>query len=193
MEKATALPEAWRPVPGFEGFYEVSSCGRVRSVDRVVERSDGRRRRFPGVLLTPTLRLDGRYSLPLCRDGQSTRVLVAALVLSAFDGPRPLGLVACHRNGKATDDRVENLRWDTQSSNNYDRVSHGNDPHRQRECCPLGHPLVVPNLVPRRLAIGHRVCLACNRARCRVWRARRRGVELDLSVVAAECLAEILS
>ncbi|MFZ0718125.1 NUMOD4 domain-containing protein [Mycobacterium sp.] len=35
--------EEWREIPGFEGWYEVSSCGRVRSVKRIVVRSNGRR------------------------------------------------------------------------------------------------------------------------------------------------------
>lgn len=40
--------ELWAPIPGFEGSYEVSTCGRVRSLDRVITFRDGRSRFAPG-------------------------------------------------------------------------------------------------------------------------------------------------
>lgn len=51
--------------------------------------------------------------------------LVHRLILEAFVGPCPDGLIACHNNGIPGDNRIENLRWDTHKSNTYDRVSHG--------------------------------------------------------------------
>jgi hypothetical protein len=107
--------EQWRPIPGWEG-YEVSSLGRVKSLPRVVERWSARcrtpvRLRLRGRTLKPHVRRDGYASVALCENGQPRTQLVCALVLSAFTGPRPDGMVACHNNGIRNDNRLSNLRW----------------------------------------------------------------------------------
>jgi hypothetical protein len=50
---------------------------------------------------------------------------VHSLVLEAFVGPRPAGMDACHNNGDPSDNRAENLRWDTRKGNFVDRDAHG--------------------------------------------------------------------
>ena len=50
---------------------------------------------------------------------------IHTLVLEAFVSLRPIGMVACHNNGNPIDNRVENLRWDTQANNNKDKILHG--------------------------------------------------------------------
>jgi hypothetical protein len=47
------------------------------------------------------------------------------LTLIAFRGPRPPGMQACHNDGKRTNNRIENLRWDTAAGNQADKVAHG--------------------------------------------------------------------
>ena len=47
------------------------------------------------------------------------------LVLEAFVGPRPKGMLGCHNNGSKKDNRISNLRWDTPQANADDRVKHG--------------------------------------------------------------------
>ncbi len=59
-------------------------------------------------------------------DGSTRRSrLVHHMVLEAFVGPRPEGMVACHKDGNVLNNHVSNLRWDTQSANLLDRVRHG--------------------------------------------------------------------
>jgi hypothetical protein len=58
-------------------------------------------------------------------DGKKSTRSVHSLVLTAFVGPRPDGMVGCHNNGVCHDNRIENLRWDTQAGNLRDRVAHG--------------------------------------------------------------------
>lgn len=61
--------------------------------------------------------------------GKKRRIVkVANLVLEAFRGPRPRGLIVCHHNDQPTDDRLENLRWDTPASNTHDAVRNGVHP-----------------------------------------------------------------
>lgn len=123
--------EIWKAIVGWEGFYEVSNWGRVRSLDRVVPNGRGSVRRVPGRIMKP---YKDRPKYPhmiiqLSRGGRSKEhaqfPLVHKLVLEAFVGPRPPGLEACHNNGDGTDNRVSNLRWDTHKANMADQFKHG--------------------------------------------------------------------
>lgn len=77
--------EIWRPVQRFEGIYEVSSHGRVRSVDRVVEYSDGRVAEIDGQILSICDNGRGGYPKVTLYDGDSVwQVLVHRLVAEAF-------------------------------------------------------------------------------------------------------------
>lgn len=135
--------EEWRPVVGHENSYEVSSRGSVRSVDRVLVFTDGRSRRARGRELKPwPLRRVGHLCVTL---SGGVKALVHVLVLEAFIGPRPLGMVACHNNGIAEDNRVDNLRWDTYSENNRDLVRHGTHHQSRKTHCPQGHEYTVEN------------------------------------------------
>lgn len=123
MQDHTPTIEEWVPVVGYEGFYEVSSLGRVRSVDREFIRADGRRQCRRGRLLKPTPSGRGYPSVTL-RHG--VRRTVHILVCIAFHGPRPHpDYDAAHNNGVLTDNRRENLRWATKSENQQDSVRHG--------------------------------------------------------------------
>lgn len=121
-----AEAEEWRPILGFEGFYEVSDQGRVRSLDRIL--SDGRRWR--GQVMRTQI-VDRYEQLVLSRNGQSARN-VHVLALEAFRGERPIGMEVCHGNGISTDNRLENLRWDTPKSNAADRETHGRTARSER-------------------------------------------------------------
>jgi hypothetical protein len=165
--------EEWRPVVGWEGSYEVSNYGRVRSIDRVVTRRDGGEARFKGQMLT-LYRSPGHYfrvALPRSGGGQQW-ACVHKLVLDAFVGPRPVGLVACHNDGDHCNNHVSNLRWDTYSSNSYDKVKHGVDHQTLKTHCPRQHPYDAENTyIGRR---GGRYCRHCKRERDERCRAEKR-------------------
>lgn len=99
----------------------------------------------------------------------------------------------CHNDGNPSNNIVENLRWDTHSGNMMDRTLHGTHYQRDKTLCPANHPLKAPNLVTKRAAIGHRVCLSCSRARATIQRLRKKGVDGDFQVIADEHLRKILS
>lgn len=164
-------PEIWKPVVGYEGLYEVSSKGRVRSLPRVFARGATRGE----VVLRPTIRRgrNGRVeklSVGLTKANVCTTHLVHHLVLTAFSGPRPLGTEACHGNGNAADNRVENLRWDTHSVNEIDKVRHGTHNEARKRWCPIGHLLTDPNLVASEKKRGIRKCRACAAARVKAFK-----------------------
>lgn len=132
---AAFLPvERWKPIPGYEGVYEVSDLGRVRSLDRIeeyqrIDQYSGRiitvHRRHRGKLLRPGPAKSGHLSVVLGRGNSRT---VHSLVLEAFVGSCPPGMECLHKNGKPWDNRLENLRWGTRSENLHDAVRHGQKP-----------------------------------------------------------------
>ena len=116
--------ERWVDIPGYEGMYQASDRGRVRSYPRVIERSDGTVEHRVGKLLHARVnRKKGNYQqVGLCKDGKCKTFYVHSLVALAFIGIRPDNCVICHANGNPQDNRVENLRYDTQSENMRDNV-----------------------------------------------------------------------
>lgn len=117
--------EEWRAIPGWAGYYEVSGLGRVRSVERFVHFSDGRVRRYDAKLRATHVDGFGYHKVTLKRSGKQDRVLVHQVVAAAWIGPRPPGLDICHYDGDKTNNRHENLRYDTRSANHADSVRHG--------------------------------------------------------------------
>lgn len=127
--------ETWKPVVGFEGFYEVSSLGRVRSLDRVEKirnRWGDMDRVKRGKILKPGLR-DRHLTVDLRAPGRIPRhYLVHRLVLEAFVGPAPKDRpLALHWNDVPTDNRRENLRWGSVADNAHDSVRNGTHYNRR--------------------------------------------------------------
>lgn len=132
------MDEIWKAITDWEGYYEVSNLGRVRSLDRLVPDGRwGKLRRVPGKIMKP-YKDRKKYShliIQLSKGGRSkveaAFPLVHKLVLEAFISPRPKGLEACHNNGDGTDNRLENLRWDTHRANMADQLKHGTRPPKK--------------------------------------------------------------
>jgi len=161
---SNSVAEQWRDIPGWEGFYQASSLGRVRSRDRVIECSDGRTFQVPGIVMSQRINVwTGYYLVGLRKPGEMVTKNVHSLIARAFLGERPPGLVVCHDNGKRTDNRVANLRYDSYSANELDKVRHATHHNASKTHCPRGHELAAWN-IPRDKR-GWRKCLACTRAR----------------------------
>lgn len=166
--------EEWRPIPGYEGAYEVSSHGRVRSLPRMVNAGGGRKRRHPMTYLS-IYRGDHYSKVRLKIDGSGSTKNVHSLVAEAFLGPRPDGMEVCHNNGDGHDNRVENLRWDSHQENQRDLVRHGAHAYARRTRCNRGHEFTPDNTGTRGPKERGRRCLTCERER----NARRWQEELE--------------
>jgi hypothetical protein len=154
------MVEEWRPVINWEGFYEVSDYGRVRSVERVVEFGD-RTRRVLSCVLSPGKRGKGKVPYVLLSGGGNRHARsVHALVLEAFVGPCPDGLEACHWDGNNTNNHVTNLRWDTRTANMADMLRHGRHHHGTTTSCPAGHEYTPENT---KAVKNGRACRECHR------------------------------
>ena len=157
--------EIWKPVVGWEGLYEVSDHGRVRSLDRAVRTKGGQTTVREGRVLRPAINSNG-YKIVVVQAGERRSALrVHRLVLAAFVGPCPEGMQVCHGDGDRTNNSLGNLRYGTASENRIDSVVHGTHPHAAKTHCPYGHPLTMPNLIRALWRKGYRGCLACDRAR----------------------------
>lgn len=161
--------EAWKPVVNWDGRYYVSDKGRVVSVRWVKSRNE-----FTVRVLKPRQSHKGHLRVALCRDGQCLDARVHVLVLEAFVGSRPEGMVARHWNDNPVDNRVENLLWGTYSDNLNDCVRNGNHAFASRTKCLRGHSLSGHNLV---LSGKQRVCRACRSARRKTYRGSPESVE----------------
>lgn len=121
--------ERWRDVVGYEGRYQVSDRGSVRSLDREVSNGGllGPKKSFTraGNPLHPGINQDGYLRVTLSRDGATRRVFVHVMVLQAFVGFAPEGAEACHNDGNPANNTLNNLRWDTHSNNIRDIKYHG--------------------------------------------------------------------
>lgn len=160
--------EQWRSVADYEGYYQVSDHGRVRSLDRWIEtvsRWGGPLRYFkPGRVLQPKMKKKATHAYQnviLSVGAKHDTRQIHRLVLETFRGPCPDGMEGCHDNGDLTDNRLANLRWDTPSANAYDRVKHGTHWQANAVECPHGHTLAAPNLDPSAKRLGFRRCHAC--------------------------------
>jgi hypothetical protein len=125
--------EEWRDIPGHEGRYQVSDRGRVKSLDRIIERPIGKGRTptattrifAPGMMLAPGRAGHGYQTVVICKGKNSRSYCVHVLVLMAFSGPRPVKGVSRHLDGNKDNNRASNLVWGTYKENSADAARHG--------------------------------------------------------------------
>lgn len=109
------MNEEWRMVAGYDGEYDISNLGQVRSWKRSEPH-----------ILRPALNGRGRYPRVCLRHkGKARSVLVHVMVLEAFAGPRPDGMQAAHLDGNSSNNVVSNLQWATIVENQGHKYIHG--------------------------------------------------------------------
>jgi hypothetical protein len=117
--RSITMEEIWKPVVGYEGRYDVSNIGNVRSyLSFGLKEPD---KSIPQRMLLKRKSSFGYLIVSLYgeRSTEGTKH-VHRIVLNAFVGPCPEGYECCHKNNIKTDNRVENLCWGTSSSNKKD-------------------------------------------------------------------------
>lgn len=114
------MSEEWRDVVGYEGHYEVSNLGRVRSCNKWKGNRWGTKTFLPMCMMTPGASM-GYLHVLLWKDKKRKTCLVHGLVAAAFIGPRAEGLEVDHINKDRGDNRLENLRYLTRWNNSAKR------------------------------------------------------------------------
>lgn len=117
MKPKEPTVEEWRDISDYKGLYQVSSMGRVRSLDRVIHTSNGRSIRRKGMILSLPKRPSGYPSVCLWKDNASTGFDVHRLVAMAFIGNPENKREVNHIDGCKWNNLVENLEWNTSAEN----------------------------------------------------------------------------
>lgn len=117
------MNEEWRAISGWEGRYEVSNLGRIRSLSRITIASNGRPRPVVGRILKLMVNPKGYHWVHLGSDRNHT--LVHIVMCEAFHGPKPEGHEVRHLNGNPSDNTLSNLKWGTKKENMADKNLHG--------------------------------------------------------------------
>lgn len=128
------MKEEWKDVVGYEGLYQVSNHGRIRSLDRLRHYSDGRASYVQkGKVMSLQENGKGRLILKLVNsEGRGKGHQVHILELEAFKGIRPPGYVGCHNDSDPLNNKIDNLRWDTPAGNEADKVANGTSNRGER-------------------------------------------------------------
>ena len=121
------MAEIWKAVTGYEGLYEVSSLGNVRSLDRVIRSKHNGTTLRKGRILTPFYEeKKGYYQVALSKDGKEKKQRIHRLVAVAFlDNPFNYTDIN-HKDEIKTNNKVDNLEWCTREYNN----NYGTKPQR---------------------------------------------------------------
>lgn len=121
------MKEEWRDIPQYEGLYQVSNQGQIRSIDRIVRRNGETTKNLRGFILLPLYQKSGYMFVFLSKNGKAKRMDIHRAVELAFI-PNPENKPEVnHINEDKTDNRVENLEWATIKENrNYGtRIARG--------------------------------------------------------------------
>lgn len=114
--------EHWKAIPGYEGYYEVSDLGRVKSIDRIIPNPKNGKMNFlvKGKIRKLQKAHDGYLRVTLNKNGNAKKYFVHRLVMYAFcPNPDPDKYTQInHKNEITNDNRPENLEWCTQTYNN---------------------------------------------------------------------------
>jgi hypothetical protein len=142
--------DRWLPVVGFEGYYEVSDRGHVRSVGRTVTRRNGSPIPVRSRVLKP-FRMGGHLAILLERHPVRRRARVSNLVLEAFVRPRRDNTAARHKDGDIDNNALSNLSWGSLK---------GRNASAKKTHCPEGHEYTLANtyVIP---STGGRMCRTC--------------------------------
>lgn len=111
------MGEFWKEIKGYEGYYEISNLGEVRSKDRIVKSCHNSTQKIKGKIIAKCINSSGYEYVRLNKNGKSKMYFVHRLVAIAFiPNPKNLPLVN-HKNECKTCNNVENLEWCTNSYN----------------------------------------------------------------------------
>ena len=122
--------EVWKDIKKYEGYYQVSNKGRIKSLARYVYNKDGTVQRFKmETIKTPIKSTDGYLMVKLCVNGINKTIGIHRLVAEAFiENPNNYPEVN-HIDTNRKNNNVDNLEWCTCSENQYHAFRHSLKPY----------------------------------------------------------------
>jgi len=119
------MTEVWEDIKGYEGVYKVSNLGMIKSIDRVINSSNGRSYFKKGIVLKPVLDEDGYYQVSLCKNGTQKEKKIHRLVMEAFTPNFKNKPEINHIDTIKTNNCISNLEWCTQIENSDHAIANG--------------------------------------------------------------------
>jgi len=114
------MEEVWKDIPGYEGIYQASNTGKIKSLPRMC----GKFHKEPGRILIASEQ-NGYPRVALCKDGKGKNFKVHKLVALTFLGPRPEGQEVMHLDGNKKNPELPNLRYGSRKCNAAFKIDHG--------------------------------------------------------------------
>lgn len=159
------MREVWKDIPGFEGKYQVSNLGRVKSLARIRWKR-GFAYQYPERILKPIYNPNGYAKVSLHYEGRATQVSIHRLVADVFiPNPEEKAQVN-HKNGDRADNRAENLEWMTPLENTRHSIyvlghpKKGMNGHAVR-CIETGEVYASASLAEHATGASHSGLLNC--------------------------------
>jgi hypothetical protein len=148
IDAGSKVLEFWKPVTGYEGLYEISNYGELKSLDKWVDLGLGRRQFVKGKIRAASVTSNGYRMTTLSKGGVNKTVTIQSLVVMHFIKNPWKKPIVNHRNTIKTDNYIGNLEWATYSENIEHAYRHnlrkapctgkfGKDHHRSRAICQL--------------------------------------------------------
>lgn len=130
-EECIIIAEIWKDIKDYEGFYQVSNLGRVRSIDRIIVRKDGIHQFRKGIIKTPKINSDGYYTITLSKNGNNKTLGIHILVARHYI-PNPDNKPEVnHKDFNRENNQFDNLEWCTHQENI--QYSSNNGRYKQRD------------------------------------------------------------
>ena len=112
------MEELWKDIPNYNGLYQASNMGNIRSLDRMVNAKNGSKCLKKGKMLIPQILHDGYYQVRLCDNGKSRQYRIHQLVAMCFVEKQKGNNQVNHIDECLTNNNASNLEWCTISYNN---------------------------------------------------------------------------
>ena len=131
----------WKSIVGYEGIYEISDTGSIRSLDRLIVNSLGVSRNIRGIILKQNNLRNNYLGVSLAKNGGKKTFAVHKLVIRTFNPLKDEGNFVCnHIDCDRQNNHTDNLEWVTIGENNRHSYLHGNqsrkgDRHNNKKIC----------------------------------------------------------
>lgn len=117
--------ELWEDIKGFEGLYQISNLGNVKSLEREVKRSDNKRGFYKERILKPAKNNKGYYIIKIHKNSKPSTFKIHRLVYQAFGKENLNGFEINHLDGVKTNNNINNLERCTSKENTYHALTNG--------------------------------------------------------------------
>lgn len=163
------MKEEWRDIPGYEGSYQASTLGRIRSLDRVIMRGGSKRRgpyeaRLKGKILVQVSNNQGYRVVPLGKDAPCCRVhqLIAKTFIPNLENKPMIN----HIDGNTANNKIDNLEWCTNQENQIharDVLGRGFGVSKPVKCVETGEIFTSAQKAANGdVSTASRICSVCN-------------------------------